>query len=228
MFRERIVFENASWCLVDKPAGVLSVPSRTGEDDVRLCLGTELQTELGARLWPTHRLDFEVSGLLLFAKTSDAHRDANGWFERELIRKAYVALSASTTQTPDPRLHAGFAVLTPPPEGETRLWSAPIVRGKRRSFVAAHGKEARTRASWTKHAEGRIWQLEPLTGRSHQLRVHMALAGFPILGDVLYGATPTSATPGIALRSWRVELSDVPEKQRRGLAAVLEISQNFE
>ena len=60
--------------VVDKPAGWLSVPSHAGTADPRPVVGTRLQTQLGGRLWPVHRLDEDVSGLLLFARSAAAHR----------------------------------------------------------------------------------------------------------------------------------------------------------
>jgi tRNA pseudouridine32 synthase/23S rRNA pseudouridine746 synthase len=224
--RYEIVFENDAWCAVVKPALTLSVPSREGADDGRPCVGLRLEKQLGARLWPVHRLDFEVSGLLLFAKTADAHRVGNDAFETSKVRKTYEALSSDEPVEPDARLHAGFETLTAPKEGEELLWSAPIVRGKRRSFVAVHGKEARTLASWSAVPDGRFWTLQPLTGRSHQLRVHMALAGFPIRGDALYASRDTFPE-GIALRARRLDFSGVDEKKRLGLPENLEIPSLF-
>jgi tRNA pseudouridine32 synthase / 23S rRNA pseudouridine746 synthase len=221
----QLLFENEAWCAVFKPASTLSVPSRQGADDTRTCVGTELQTQLGTRIWPVHRLDFEVSGILLFAKTADAHRDANTAFEKGLIQKTYRALSASLPKDPDPRLHAGEPRLSPPlQEGEESLWSARLVSGKRRSFAASHGKESLTRASWqTRSSDTRLWTLKPLTGRSHQLRVHMALAGFPIHGDSLYGSMSEYLVEGIALQAVKLDFSQLSEKERRGLPLSLEL-----
>ena len=205
---------------------MLSVPSRDGKNDARDCAGWLLEKQLGLRLWPVHRLDFEVSGLLLFAKDADAHRVANEAFEYGRIQKTYQALTTSHARAPDPRLHEGYDTLNVGAENETVLWSAPIVRGKRRSFVAAHGKESLTRARWTHHEQGRLWFLEPLTGRSHQLRVHLALAGFPIIGDALYGSTE-SVGDGIALHAWRLDFSAIPDVKRFGLPTSIEAPPRF-
>jgi len=82
----KIVFESDAWVVVDKPSGWLTVPGRQHSDD-RLCVGTVLSQQLNQRLWPVHRLDFEVSGLVLFAKNPEAHRRANFWFENRLVKK---------------------------------------------------------------------------------------------------------------------------------------------
>jgi len=215
-----IVFQNEAWCAAIKPAGMLSVPSRLGNEDARPCFGIRLEEQLGTRLWPVHRLDIEVAGLLLFAKDATAHREANTWFEKGLVRKRYAALSSALRKEPDPRLHPGHALLLDPKENLEASWSAPLVSGKRRSFVAAHGKESLTKACWQRHEhhkDKRLWRLEPLTGRSHQLRVHMALAGFPIAGDVLYGSELNFEGDGIALQACELRLSAISNTSRRGL-----------
>ncbi len=220
-----VVFENEAWCAVLKPANTLSVPSRQGEDDARTCVGTNLQTQLGQRIWPVHRLDFEVSGLLIFAKTADAHRNANTAFEKGLIQKTYHAVSAREACDPDPRLYQDQARLVAPSlENVESPWSTRLVSGKRRSFAAPHGKESLTRASWKIHsASSRLWTLHPLTGRSHQLRLHMALAGFPIHGDTLYGSQASHSGEGIALQAVKLDFSKLSENERRGLPTFLEI-----
>jgi len=161
-----------------------------------------------------------VSGLLLFAKNADAHRDANAWFENGTVQKTYQALSAHDLVAPDPRLHTTYDLFEVPAEKSWALWSAPLVSGKRRSFVASHGKDSQTRARWETHPLGRLWHLEPLTGRSHQLRVHMAMAGFPIRGDALYGSQEPFSD-GIALRAVQLNFSKIPEGSRHGLPQVL-------
>jgi tRNA pseudouridine32 synthase / 23S rRNA pseudouridine746 synthase len=221
----RVLFENPSWCAVFKPANTLSVPSRQGEDDARDCVGLRLQSQLGKRIWPVHRLDFEVSGILIFALNADAHRDANAAFEKGLIQKTYNALSASESRDPDPRLHQDQARLVAPAhETAESMWSTLLVSGKRRSFAGSHGKESVTRASWQNHSRGtRLWTLHPLTGRSHQLRLHMALAGYPIHGDTLYGSEVPYTRDGIALQAVKLDFSKLSESVRRGLPLSLEI-----
>lgn len=206
------IFNSDHFCAVEKPAEWLTTPSRS-QTDPRPCLGRELQRQLGVQIYPVHRLDFEVSGLVLFAKFQEAHRRAQVWFETGVVEKTYHALS-----------RAGHAE----PPWEWDEWHCRLVRGKRRAFEAAHGKEARTRArvvtvkdpseaatfvTWK-------WELQPLTGRSHQLRYEMARHGYPILGDTLYGADPRTE-PGIALRAVGLDFTQVPAENRLGLPALL-------
>ena len=85
----QIVFENSSVIVVDKAAGVLTVPGRFGDTPDDPSLGRALEQQLGQRLWPVHRLDLEVSGLVLFARSAEAHRVANAAFEGRRVEKQY-------------------------------------------------------------------------------------------------------------------------------------------
>lgn len=183
----KIAFENPYFIAVDKPSEWLSVPSRMGAADSRNTLGTILQKQLGQQIYPIHRLDFEVSGLMLFALTPDSHRDSQKWFEDKSIQKIYHAL---TENPQDQHLH---------PHQEF-LWQSKILRGKKRAYEHELGKEALTKAKFIGSDKHLLWHLEPLTGRSHQLRFELYKRGFPILGDALYGAQ-TVFSPGIALRA---------------------------
>lgn len=186
-----ILFENKNLVVVNKPANFLSVPSRHGIEDPRPVVGLELQKMLGHSIYPVHRLDLEVSGILIFAKVPSAQRILNEVFEKRTVKKTYAALTEGTV----------------PPQNKFR-WENLLVRGKRRSFVAPHGKTAITEARFQESLPGGElrWELEPLTGRAHQLRVHLSQNGFPILGDELYGATKEFSEAGIALRAVAITL----------------------
>jgi tRNA pseudouridine32 synthase / 23S rRNA pseudouridine746 synthase len=207
-----LLFENPHFVAVDKPAGWLTVPGRTGTADTRPCLGRTLEAELDKRLYPVHRLDAEVSGLVLFARDETAHRIANAWFEAHTLRKRYEALTE------------GEALELVP--GREVEWRSQLLRGKKRAYVSPHGKLAVTRATFVRpHADALLWRLEPLTGRSHQLRVHLASHGFPILGDTLYGARVSLAAGGIALRAVSLSFAACPEAASLGLPDRLAVRQ---
>lgn len=191
----KVVFENPRFLAVDKPSGVLTVPGREGESDTRACLSTELSRSSG-RVWPVHRLDFEVSGLVLFAKDAEAHRVANGWFESRDIKKLYEAWS---TGAPAPDWKPG----------QRFEWTSNLLRGKKRAYESPHGKPSVTIAAWMGLGPKQClkWHLEPLTGRSHQLRYELSRHGFPIIGDKLYGSTESLGENMIALRSIRLDFS---------------------
>ncbi len=213
----RVISETSDWICVEKPACWLSVPSRE-KNELRPVVGTTLQAELGIQIYPVHRLDYEVSGLLIFAKNKRTQSFLNSEFERHQVKKTYLALTDQPRQIKDAyfekvhqSLPANFQEL---PMME---WTCQLVRGKRRAFEAPHGKRSVTQArifdvqqqgEWSNPGAQQAifkerlklyqnaalaWELSPLTGRSHQLRYEMYRHGCPILGDVLYGgASPES------------------------------------
>lgn len=207
-----IVFSNRRLVIVDKPAGWLSVPSRLGAADPRPCVGLTLQAQLGCRLWPTHRLDEEVTGLLIFAKDARAHQALNTAFAERQVHKTYLA----TTSGPPP---ADSGLL------ETHRWTSHLLRGKKRAYVHPAGSEAVTLATLLSVEGDRLqWRLQPLTGRAHQLRVELARRGCPIFGDFLYGSQITSGgDDGIALRAVALDFTASPAARALGLPAIVEV-----
>ena len=201
----QILYKSEFFVTVDKPAGILSVPSRQGGADPRRVLGVELEKQLGVRLWPVHRLDEEVSGAILFALSAPAHKAANTWFENRLVEKTYEALSLSD---------GGMK------EGELYTWRCKIARGKKRAYIhEVIGKESWTEAKLMGPvADYFFWRLCPKTGRSHQLRFEMARHLVPIAGDQLYGGAQWNK-PGIGLRSVELDFSKIPAEDRWGLPA---------
>lgn len=216
-----IVFASERVLVLDKPAGWLSVPSRAGAADERPCAGLIAQERLG-RLWPVHRLDLEVSGLLVFARDAEAHRLLSGAFESRAVHKTYLGRSEGS----------------PPPDaplGVEARWESTLLRGKRRAYVHPAGKPAVTLATLLavepdpEHSGAHIlsWRLVPLTGRAHQLRVELGRRGCPLLGDTLYGASAprppllSGEGGGIALRAVALELG--PVGARLGLPSELRV-----
>mgnify|MGYP002630864316 CR=1 FL=1 len=172
--------------VVDKPAGWLTIPGRK-QDDERPVLRQVLEAEHG-KLWVLHRLDAPVSGLVAFARTAEVHKVINRLFEQREVEKVYEAVTSGSA-----------------PRGE-RTWKGALRRGKKRSYISPHGKPAETRAVCLGEVTGGLrWRLFPKTGRTHQLRVHLASAGFPIHGDVLYGSEIVHED-GISLRATRLNI----------------------
>jgi tRNA pseudouridine32 synthase / 23S rRNA pseudouridine746 synthase len=218
------LFENSDFIVADKPAGWLSVPSRAGASDTRICLGIRIQEEKG-RVWPVHRLDLEVSGLILFARNEEAHRLASLAFEQRRVSKSYEALSALEPVETYSSAHEELMPWTTFESGV--IWECKLTRGKKRAFQSPHGKESRTRAKCLGAISKEaclLWNLEPLTGRSHQLRYEMSRHGFPILGDELYGAKTSWASEGIALRAVKLDFTRAPELGERGLPPTLQVN----
>jgi tRNA pseudouridine32 synthase/23S rRNA pseudouridine746 synthase len=150
-------------------------------------------------------LDFEVSGLTVWAKTAAAHRVAQTWFEHARVRKLYEAL---TDVGPGPLAW--------------QEWKSKLARGKKRALVAPHGKPSTTLARQIAR-EGELykWELVAVTGRPHQLRFEMFNRGFAIFGDTLYSGKAAVAKPDwIGLRAVELDLSELPESERLGLPVI--------
>ncbi|VEU37439.1 unnamed protein product [Pseudo-nitzschia multistriata] len=162
---------------VNKPSGLLSVPSRSLND----CLATKLQSSYpGSK--PCHRLDRDTSGIVLFGLTYDAHRDISMQFAARTTSKTYVALVAGR-----PEKDHGTVNL---PIGKTRTeggfnrWT--IGGYKPRDSVTEWSIDKVFNDATTGAVFTRV-RLKPITGRGHQLRLHMKAIGCPILGDTIHG-----------------------------------------
>ncbi|WP_413578198.1 RluA family pseudouridine synthase [Bdellovibrio sp. HCB290] len=225
----QIVFENAHFVICDKPAGVLSTPSRLGAEDERNCLGIALQKQLAIQIYPVHRLDFEVSGLVMYAKTAEAHRKANGWFENKTVSKTYRALTTAQDFSHIPEnvknSRAKFELST----SQNFEWKSRILRGKRRAYESPEGKDSMTLAQYLgANAQCFLqWDLQPVTGRSHQLRFDLSRHGFPIVGDTLYGSkVKWCGENSIALRAYRIDFSKAPGADEFQLPQIIQIQES--
>ncbi|MCS6997278.1 MAG: RluA family pseudouridine synthase [Casimicrobiaceae bacterium] len=163
----------AHWLAVDKPSGLLSVPGRgPAKAD---CVWQRLLARFpDARI--VHRLDLETSGVLLFARTAHAQRALQRAFEARQIEKRYIALCHGHVRSDRGEIELPLARDWPRrPRQKLDLWAGKASR-TRYEVLERLSNPPRTRVA-----------LSPLTGRSHQLRVHLAALGHPILGDPLYG-----------------------------------------
>lgn len=171
-----LVYADAGLLVLDKPAGLLSVPGR-GEDK-QDCLSARVQARYPDAL-VVHRLDMATSGLMLMARSVAIQRALGALFERREIHKRYIAVVhglPTPAQSPD-----GWGLIDLP---ITVDWPRRPLR-----IIDTAGKPSQTRWRVLAHdasAQRTRLELEPLTGRSHQLRVHLQALGHPILGDRLY------------------------------------------
>lgn len=168
----RVVYEDGDLIVVDKPAGLLAAP--TAESD-RGNLADLLARRPGAgRVWVVHRLDLPTSGLLVYAKTADANRALAARFRRHDVRREYVAVVAGAFPDDRPVLDTPLA-----------------------------GRRAVTRVAVERRLPGPATQLRCRleTGRTHQIRIHLHLAGHPVLGDPLHPVLFPWPPPRLALHA---------------------------
>ena len=189
MIDPRIVFIDEHVVVVDKPGGMPSVPARTPLDPPSVM--ERLAGGVGG-VEAVHRLDRDTSGLLVLARTPAARAALGSAFEHRHVRKVYLAVVAGALPADAGTIHLPLAA---DPDRPPRQRVDPIL-----------GRRAESR--WRRLAEatdgGRrltLVALEPVTGRSHQLRAHLAWLGAPISGDPLYGA---GGPPDLALHAARL------------------------
>jgi len=186
----RLIHHDDQILVVEKPAGLLSVPGR-GEDRAD-CLIARLRAAFPTVLL-VHRLDLDTSGVMVFALTPHAQKHLGQQFERRQVKKAYVARVWGRLQ---------------PATGQVDL---PLIvdwpNRPRQKVDHEQGRPAQTdwRVIRAGDDETRV-RLFPLTGRSHQLRVHMASLGHPILGDPLYATGAAADHPRLMLHAESLRL----------------------
>ncbi len=168
----------------DKPAGLLSVPGRG--PDKQDCLASRVQAVYADAL-VVHRLDMATSGLLLMARGASAQRALSAAFAERAVTKRYMAVVDGTPPPASEQTDGGWQTIDLPIAVD---WPRRPLR-----VVAASGQPSTTRWRALPGTDAR-WphstrlELAPVTGRTHQLRLHLAAIGHPILGDALY-ANPT-------------------------------------
>lgn len=136
-----------------------------------------------------HRLDLETSGLMLFALATEVNAALGRAFERKEVRKEYLAWVEGRPERQDWTCEAEIGK----------------VGGKYRAVAGGRGRSAKTLFHVLhREADRSLVQASPLTGRTHQIRIHLAEAGHPVLGDRMYGAKPAAR---LYLHAWRLALS---------------------
>jgi len=193
-----IVYEDADVLVIDKPAGVASQATREsalGAVD-RLVAGEYP----GARLF--HRIDRAASGLVLFTRHADAHRRFAALLRGGRIERHYTAVAWG-------HLAADAGSFAQP--------IGPDPRDRRRMVVGGHGRPALTHYRVARRGRAPTGELTTLvelqlaTGRTHQIRVHLAGAGHPLCGDLLYGpSSPPASVPRLCLHAHRLAWPGTP------------------
>jgi tRNA pseudouridine32 synthase / 23S rRNA pseudouridine746 synthase len=183
-----LIYQDEYLLVANKPAGLLAVPGR-GEEK-QDCLSARLQKEFPDAL-VVHRLDMATSGLIMFARGADMQRLLSLMFQKREVEKRYVAVVAGKLA---------------PETGEVNLPIAADWPNRPLHVIDAElGKPSLTRYRLLGFdADNTRVELEPVTGRTHQLRVHMKAIGHPILGDELYG--DAASAPRLMLHATTLKL----------------------
>ena len=186
-----ILYENEEVLAAAKPAGQPSIPGRGA---IGRPLQQELERKLRQKIFVVHRLDRDASGLIVFAKTAGAHKRLCAQFEDRKAKKVYLAAVLG-------KVEKGGSV-----DGPLREF------GSGRSAVSAQGKPSLTKylpKKWGPKAT--LLQVEPKTGRRHQIRAHLYSLGHPILGDRMYGQDrPVGGAPRLMLHALSLTLDGLP------------------
>ena len=167
-----IIYEDNDIIVVNKTTGITVIPNRTGSEK---SLKDYLELKTGNEIWVVHRIDRETSGIVIFGKNELAHRALNHQFLKRIVTKEYVCLcNGNTTE-------------------EWREINKPILQDSRSKMVRINpaGKKAISHFKCVENSKRyskNIVRIE--TGRMHQIRIHMASVGHPILGDELYNKNP--------------------------------------
>ncbi len=209
------LFEDADLLAVNKPEGLASIPERDTTQDSLLAL---LSASRPAKLYVVHRLDKEVSGVILFAKNTAAHKFLNDQFFRHTVRKTYQAV-----------VHGVVAQASDTIDAPLRQFGSG-----RMGIDSKRGKESVTSFQvLQRFAAHTLVEVRPVTGRRHQIRVHLYSLGHAIVGDPLYGEKEVQGQfPRLMLHAQRIAVqlpsgnevvieAPVPESFTRGLQLIL-------
>ena len=198
-----IIYQDKQIILLNKAAGISVLTE--GWDESAPFLKKILEKQFG-RIWVVHRLDKVTSGVIVFARTAEAHRHLNTQFEKREIEKTYHAIVENIPEWND---------------YTTRHSLHANVGRKHRTVVDKHrGKPSETNFKVIKRYQDHTWlEAQPKTGRTHQVRVHLSTSGFPIIADILYGAEKSDLIARPALHAQSLSFTHPITKKRLNFTA---------
>lgn len=210
-----ILYENHDLIVINKPAGIVVHPSAGHETGTLVhAILAHAPDILGVggeqRPGVVHRLDKDTSGIILFAKHDIAHRFLQQQFSQRKAEKTYLALVDGAPPTPSGRIDASIGR---DPNHRKRM--AVLATGKGRSAVSTY----RTIEYYEKHT---LLEIQPITGRTHQIRLHLAFLNCPVVGDQVYGRRKSSLPIArFFLHATRLKIRIPGEKKERTFEAPL-------
>ena len=194
-----IIYEDSDCLVIDKPVGVLAHSRGEFNDEATVAsfLRSYIKDIEGSRAGIVHRLDRATSGVMIGAKTSEALSWLQKQFSQRKVKKTYLAIVQGSMRETE-------AVIDMPIERNPK---APAT-----FRVGANGKSAITYYKVLQATNAySLLELKPTTGRTHQLRVHLAQLGHPIVGDTLYGGKPAER---LFLHAHQLEIT-LPNRERK-------------
>lgn len=198
------IFTDDHVLIINKPAGVSVLPEGWDKDANYLVKMLEGQYE---KIWVVHRIDKITSGIIVFALTQEAHRALNIQFEKHQVEKKYHALVNGV------------------PKWDEKITKFPLrvnVGHKHRTMVDdRNGMKSETRFKlMEQYQQSALIEAMPMTGRTHQIRVHAYALGHPLLGDVLYSAPESKIIDRPALHARSLTFSHPVTNERVSFTAV--------
>lgn len=198
-----VIYEDKDCIVIDKPQGILthSKGAFNAESTVATFIAPRLNDMSGDRAGIVHRLDRATSGVIICAKNTAAMSWLQKQFSQRKTKKTYIALISSGLSPKE-------AIIDMPIERDPK--------NPKQFRVGKGGKQAQTNYKIIKDDGKRAFlELKPVTGRTHQLRVHLKQLGYPIIGDSLYGGQPAKR---LMLHAKELEIT-LPSKERKVFSA---------
>jgi len=211
-----IIYKDEQILVINKPAGLSVLPEGWEPEAPYLVKMLEADFE---KIWVVHRLDKFTSGVLLFALTADAHRSLNIQFEKHETEKVYRAITVGappwkerTTKFPL-RVNVGH-------KHRTMVDNRKGIPSETRFKVLNWNQAVSDELSFTEDVKGMaLVEARPMTGRTHQIRVHAYALGYPLLGDTLYSAPETDIIARPALHAYSLTFNHPVSSERVSFTA---------